>query len=69
MWKFISNCWKHRNTEFKVTWDTTNLAYTRSGPRREGAHLMVGFLQAWWWGQVFTFWHPRGAVFLDLAKA
>jgi sucrose-6-phosphate hydrolase SacC (GH32 family) len=59
--------WKHRNTPTVVHWDDTNMRYTPRGERQEGAFIAKSLVHAWIWGQVHTFFNPRGAAYLMLA--
>jgi hypothetical protein len=56
-------------TPVVVTWETTNLNYTPSGPRRTGEFTAKTLFGAWLWGQCFTFFNQRGGVYIDPASA
>lgn len=66
---FISKCWKLRETQCLVEWETTNFPYSVRGPREEGKFCVKGFFRAWIWGKRFCLAHSMGAVYIGPSES
>lgn len=51
-------------TPVVVKWESTDLNYTVNGPRETGEFTARTFVGAWFWGQMYTFFHGRAGVYI-----
>lgn len=58
------NFMKYFTIPVEVEWEDTDLNYTVNGPRQTGKFLARNAIHAWFWGHMYTTFHPRAGVYI-----